>query len=230
MTSSEESISADDTYDDDTLDHWDYPEIDRRGMFGDDDDCFDFDDEDRFSVLIDTLLESVEPGAPRAPVATNAADYLIRSAMGNASGASTSANHGSAEFGDFIRSYLIAPSLQPSSSSAPTSSPFYLSSNPRNEAERDDGRPAKVFVGNLPRGIVWTQLRDFFNDKGYSVTKVDVNNKNVRTNPSKPAQRRMLLVFVPPREIHPSHSFTLHLILYASQHCTIMTENRRHSR
>ena len=185
MSSSEESTSTDGTDDDGTVEGWDYPDTDDEDTldFGD---FFDFDDEERFSVLIDTLLESIEPGAPQAPVATNAADYLIRSAMRNASAAAANANGASVEFGDFIRSYLFTPALQSSSVSASSSSHYYLSSNPSNEAERDDLKSAKLFVGNLPRGTDWRQLSDFFDGKGYLVKRADINNKNVRTNPSKP--------------------------------------------
>ncbi|CAF3855780.1 unnamed protein product, partial [Rotaria sp. Silwood1] len=147
-----------------------------------DDNYFDLDDTTYFSTLLDSLLEASEPGLPQSLSLDHVLDYRIRSAMNSANQSSSDPNESLSTFGDFLKTYLLAPPLNQEGTTS--TNPYYLSYDlTTNTSTSNSLLSSQLFVGNIPHGSTWQQLKDYFKNLGYDVTRVDLKRNNISRLP-----------------------------------------------
>ena len=154
-----------------------------------DDDINDFDDsEDDMDdgMLPDpddtshltSLFSALSTGVPSVEQSSS---NLVRPAFGTSSNSSSGVTGSLPIFGDAIRSYVEAPPLFQSMANR---TPYYLSIDPTlNQSNTNPLASDKLFVGNINYLVTWQELRDFFNDRGFNVIRVDLPNKHNTVNP-----------------------------------------------
>ena len=188
----EEDDELDLDFDDQDNDDQDYED--------DDDDEFDFDfdddqvnddqdsdsnDDDQVSTLIHSLLAEVPDASSQALLTNSTNGSHIRPSMGGVSLPRAMASPSRSVYGDFIVSFLIAPSFE---QKAESTTPFYLC----------DGLTKKrvtLFVGNVPRSITSEQLKSFFNKRGHPVKAVHLLTSRVCIGIDRCSSLVLLLVF-----------------------------------
>jgi hypothetical protein len=142
---------------------------------GDNDNC-DIENIQHVSELYSFVLDPDGSNLSQAHSTDNSFINSIRPAMGPFIQSSSQPNVPLSMFGDSADAHLFASPLiqRPLIQRATTSLSYYLSYN----STADISGP-KLFVGNVPHGITWQQLREFFNNQGCHVSHVALKYKNV---------------------------------------------------
>jgi hypothetical protein len=141
-----------------------------NGVDDDDGDC-NIEDINHFSELYNSFQELAISDLSQSHPVDGSLINRICSAMGPFFRSSPNSNLLLSDFGDSLDSYLSAPPLIRRTTS---STSYYFSYDPTT-----DTSGPKLFVGNVPLGTTWQQLKEFFINQGYSVKSVKLQFKPV---------------------------------------------------
>jgi hypothetical protein len=131
----------------------------------------DIEDTDRFLELYDSFQEPATSDYSQSYPVDDSFINRVRSAMGPFSHSSSNLNVSLSSFGDSLDAYLFAPPLIQRTTASKS---CYFSYEPTT-----DTTGSKLFVGNVPFGTTWEQLKDFFVKQGYGVKYVNLKFKPV---------------------------------------------------
>ena len=173
---SSESVEDYDDYDDD-VQRWDTCDDDLDDFaFGDPVDHYDIHDERHISTLLESIIGPTNPVVLTSQRTDGPNDYRIRSAMHNPQPIPTNINV-THQFGDFIRSHLYSSSFKTDIVSPST---YYLTNNNLNPtATPQCSSLSNLFVGSIPPSVAWKELKEYFQQQGFPVKKVDLKRKGV---------------------------------------------------
>lgn len=148
------------------------------------DDMFDGDDGD-YDPYDFALMRSKELGRSgldllEIPLADTPVDYDIDLAVGSNLRDSRNLYLSASFISDSLSTYLKAPPLLRRNQRTGQHSLFM---DPTSDmSAKKSLSTSELYVGNVPRGIRWGELKDYFIKKGFGVSRVSLKNNKVRVN------------------------------------------------
>ncbi|CAF3656841.1 unnamed protein product [Rotaria sordida] len=171
-----ESNSSDDTMEDETFDDRMIDMYDDN----DDDDYCNFDDTHHFMSLGDIILGEVTSDRFEVPLADIPSNYSVRLAMHSKPHRSVNLNSTTPFVNDSILTYLTAPPLI---RKIGNTGKYCLAIDPTvDESGIISLSTPQLYVGNIPSDTKWQELKNWFIEQSYGVSRVDLktNKKGAR--------------------------------------------------
>jgi len=146
----------------------------------DDDDLCDFDDASHFASLCDLIFGKNASDLLEAPTADIPSNYSVRLAMDSQPHRSTTMSSHEPLVNDSLQMYLSAPPLI---RKAPHTGKHSVALDPTiDESGSKSLSTPNLFVGNIPLRTKWFELKKWFIELGYGVSRVDLKSNKVGIN------------------------------------------------
>ena len=142
-----------------------------------DEDFCDFEDVGRFTEMRDSILGKNIPSQSNVPTENIPQDYSIRLAMNAKAESADDLDPYKPVVDDSLRMYLTAPPLF---RRAAGTNRACISIDPTaDESQLDNLSTSELYVGNIPYGARWHELRDWFIGRGHGVSRVNLKSNRV---------------------------------------------------
>jgi hypothetical protein len=178
MLSSESEFESDQSDDDIEDDGFADTMNDMYDVDDDNDDFDTFDDTDRFTSLWSSIIEQTAPDLLEVPPVDIPTNYSVHLAMNSKPSTSINSNSSVPFVNDSLQMYLTAPPLI---QEVATTGKHCLSIDPTIGGSNSNSLSTpQLYVGNVPYGVQWVELKNWFIGLGYGVSRVDLKTNKVR--------------------------------------------------